>query len=146
MNRHVFTPVGFEVFDDLIVDAFQALDLAWQQSKPNLQFPPANVSVLAPEGQLQIELAVAGYDPSTIEVRSDDNRVIVEAKNAVSGDEDVKVIYRGIKGSNFRVWFPIPDKFDLGKIEALFKNGLLTITIPVMEGKKPKAISVKVAE
>lgn len=40
--------------------------------------------------------------------------------------------------------FTLPDNVDEGKIEASFKDGMLTLTIPKTEESKPKAIDVKI--
>jgi len=40
--------------------------------------------------------------------------------------------------------FALPDNVDEAKIDATFKDGMLTLTIPKTASKKPKAIEVKV--
>jgi HSP20 family protein len=40
--------------------------------------------------------------------------------------------------------FSLPDNVDAGKIEASFKDGMLSIDIPKTEASKPKQIEVKV--
>jgi HSP20 family protein len=40
--------------------------------------------------------------------------------------------------------FTLPDSADDSKIEALFKDGMLKLTIPKTEETKPKVIDVKI--
>jgi HSP20 family molecular chaperone IbpA len=142
MNRrfHIRDPFGLDL-DAWVTSAFEDLDRAWAASQPCLNFPPANVAVTK-DGSLILELAVAGYEPENIDITTEDDKVIVSSTRDQTSEEAPEVIYRGIKASSFKVYFPIPSKFDLPKIDAKFKNGLLTITIPVAEEKKPKKIEI----
>ena len=62
---------------------------------------------------------------------------------------DIKVtdageyIHRGITRKSFNMGWKIAPRYDLSQIEAVMKNGLLSITIPLFEEAKPKTIKIK---
>jgi len=56
-------------------------------------------------------------------------------------DEDA-AIYRGIKKSSFDLTWKISTKFDLSQLKAALDKGLLTLDIPIAEGKAIRKIEI----
>lgn len=131
-------------FDDRWVrEAFKDLEKGLQVAVDfNSTFPPHNLSTTS-DGTLILELAVAGYDEENLAISAEDGKLIVKSTKASKAAEEGKVmLYRGIRSSSFTFSCPIPTKFDLSKTSATIKNGLLTISIPVAEERKPREIKV----
>ncbi|MCZ7668456.1 MAG: Hsp20/alpha crystallin family protein [Chloroflexi bacterium] len=60
-------------------------------------------------------------------------------------DEDVKV-HRQERGcGKFKRSLMLPYRIEADQIEATFKNGVLTVTLPRAEDEKPKKITVHTA-
>ena len=114
------------------------------------------------------ELARAGDWTPRVDISETDNEFVIKAEIPDISKEDVKVTvengvltFRGErkqekeeKGKKFhrieRYYgcfcrsFSLPDNVDESKIDASFKDGMLELTIPKTEAKKPKSIEVAV--
>ncbi len=135
----VFVPSCF-FEDEWISSAFAEMDKLL--STANIRFPLSNVCVNKKSGDLVIEMALAGYNPEDISINTEDSKIVVEGK-AQKHDEDFEYRLRDIKQSAFKQSIPVSTKFDLTKLDAEFKNGILKVTIPVSEERKPKQIKIK---
>ena len=109
----------------------------------NVAFPPHNLSTSS-DGALTLELAVAGYDEDSLSVSAEDGKIVVKSTKAAKEDEGKVMLYKGIRSSSFSYTCPIPTKFDLSKTSAAMKNGILTISVPLAEDRKPKDIKVNI--
>lgn len=126
--------------DEWVSSAFAEMDKLL--SSANIRFPLSNVLVNKKSGDLVIEMALAGYNPEDISINTEDSKILVEGK-AQKRDEDFEYRLHDIKQSSFKQPIPISTKFDLSKLEAEFKNGILKVTVPVSEEKRPKSIKIK---
>ena len=135
----VFVPSCF-FEDEWISSAFAEMDKLL--STANIRFPLSNVCVNKKSGDLVIEMALAGYNPEDISINTEDSKIVVEGK-AQKHDEDFEYRLRDIKQSAFKQSIPVSTKFDLTELDAEFKNGILKVTIPVSEERKPKQIKIK---
>ncbi len=127
--------------DDWIESAFADMDRLFQSA--NIRFPLSNVLVNEKSGDMVVELALAGYNPEDISIEVEDSSIVIEGK-AQNPKDGFKVFHRDIKQSNFKQRLPVSTKFDLSKLEAEFKNGILSITVPVSEERKPRKVDVKI--
>ena len=110
--------------------------------------PQYPVDIKVTDYALTFDIACVGLDKKDITLDVTDNtlRVIYEKPNVESNlsDEDAgEYIHRGITRKSFNMGWKIAPRYDLTKIEAVMKNGLLTITIPLVEEAKPKTIKIK---
>lgn len=117
---HKFDPftVGFnDVFKDL-----------QEMSKKVASYPPYNIKQVN-ENKFVIELAVAGFSKSDIEVTLEGNKLVVKGK---SEDEEPidSFIHRGIANRNFTREFTIADKIEIENAE--LANGMLKIWLQNM--------------
>lgn len=106
-------------------------------------YPPYNIKQLS-EDQYLIEMAVAGFARSELQVELHDNQLLVEgSKESKHEEADTTYIYRGIAGRQFRQSFALSDHVRV--IGSELKDGILRIElerdIPVE--KKPQFIEIK---
>jgi HSP20 family molecular chaperone IbpA len=112
-------------------------------------FPPHNIYALK-DGSARIDLALAGYSQADISIRADDGRLIIESKkdgkidDSHNGGEDYECVYHGIRSSAFKKAIQMPAKFDLSKAQAKMKDGMLSITVPLVEERKAKLVDIAV--
>lgn len=139
MTRQFLVPSCF-FEDDWTNRAFDEMEKILSSSKAG--FPLFNSLIDEKTGDMVIEIALAGYDPETVSLKTEDSSIIIEGQTQ-KPREGFKAINQDIKQSSFRKRFPISTKFNLAKLEAEFKNGILSIKIPVSEERKPKTISIK---
>lgn len=111
---------------------------------PNIKKVSYPVDMYEDENEsLVIQIASIGLNKEDITIEAlDDNSVLTV--NHESESDDRKYIYKGITNKSFDFAWKINDKFDLTKINAELDLGLLKITIPVSEKKKPKQINIKI--
>ena len=99
------------------------------------------VDIYETENGIRFEVAAVGLDVEDIDIsiENDSLRICYEKP----AQQDSQPIYRGIKRSSFDLTWKISTKFDLSKLEASLDKGLLTLNIPVAEGKATRRIEIK---
>lgn len=99
------------------------------------------VDIFETEDGIVFEIAAVGLNEEDIEIliEADMLRIRYEGKQ-----EDRPTIYRGIKKSGFDLSWKISTKFDLVQLKASLDKGLLSLTIPVAEGKAVRKISINI--
>lgn len=106
-------------------------------------YPPYNIKKTG-DNTYSIELAIAGFAQSDIEIEIDGGKLIVKG-NAASREDDKEdnFLFKGIANRSFTRAFAIDDQIEVTNAE-LF-NGMLKIILErlVPEEKKPKKVLVK---
>lgn len=102
-------------------------------------YPPYNIKKTA-ENTYVIEVAVAGFGKSEIEIELDEGRLVI--KGSVNEDQS-NYIFKGIANRAFTRTFALDDQIEVRDAE-LF-NGMLKVFLEriIPEHKKPKKIEVK---
>jgi HSP20 family protein len=99
------------------------------------------VDIYETDAGITFEVAAVGLDKKDIEILIEGDQIRIRYEK--SQKEDRIVIYKGIKRSSFDLSWKISPKFDLSKLEADLDKGLLTLTIPVAEGKAVRRVELK---
>ena len=104
-------------------------------------YPPYNIKK-TDENKYTIELAVAGFSKSSIDITLDDDKLIVKG----FGQDDQKTadyLFQGIANRAFTRMFALSDQIEVKDAELV--NGMLKIFLEkiIPEHKKPKKIEVK---
>lgn len=97
------------------------------------------------EGNLSIRAAVPGIDPKDLEIQIENNVLTIrgETRHEEQSKED-KVYRREVSFGSFSRAVRLPEGLNLESVDAEFKNGLVTITLPRLPEEKPKALKVSV--
>ena len=66
-------------------------------------------------------------------------------KHSIFEDDGAKVLRRELKQSSFKRSFELGEQLDGDNINASFKDGVLSISIPKIEPEKPKKHTIKIA-
>lgn len=105
-------------------------------------FPLMNVS--EDKDNLYIRAELPGIQASDIEISVEGDTLTLrgERKSAEVGD-NVSFHRREREFGRFRRSLTLPTRIDVDKVEAVFKNGILQITLPKAEEVRPKQITVK---
>jgi HSP20 family protein len=93
-----------------------------------------------------VHLAVylPGVEPSNVEVTAENNTLTIKADRPFSKPENANQWrLEGVYGK-FERSFVIPNTYDLSKIEAQFRYGILYLDIPKAEAAQPRRIEVRV--
>jgi molecular chaperone IbpA len=140
----VTTHFAWDLFKDPFFIGFdRALD-TWnhvQTVSSATNYPPYNV-IKVDEDNFVVELAVAGFSKTDIDVSTADGKLTVKGELKTE-DNDSKFIHRGIAARKFTREWALGEYMEVKAAE--LKDGMLTISIEriLPEEKKPKTIKVK---
>ena len=104
---------------------------------PNYSYPPMNVYMTSDRSMI-FEFALAGFDEKDISLSFQGDYMVFEAKlsrggdDAPPADEDVRYFKRRLKMKDIekqKYYVPL-DKYAQEQVKAVYKNGILKITIP----------------
>jgi len=100
-----------------------------------LQVPA--VDVVDTEKALKISAELPGLDEKDVEVKLANGNLTIKGEKHEEKEEKEKDYYlHERRFGSFERSFAVPDEVDADKIEASFKKGVLTVTLP----KKPEAV------
>ena len=99
------------------------------------------VDIYETENGIRFEVAAVGLNVEDIDISVENDSLRI-CYDKPAQQEENQPIYRGIKRSGFDLTWKISTKFDLSKLEASLDKGLLTLTIPIAEGKAARKIEI----
>lgn len=96
-------------------------------------FPPANI-YMSPERSITFEFALAGFDEDDIDLEFKGDYMVLNAR-APETPESVSFLKRRLKFKDVvdQKYYVPDDKFDRDGAKAVFKNGMLKVTVPPRE-------------
>ena len=130
-------PVGRTLFD---VEPFWRGELSFSKA-------PA-VDIAEKEKEYEVTAELPGLDESNVEVKFADGLLTIKGEKREEKEEKKKDYYLSERRfGSFQRSFQVPDGVDADKIEARFRNGVLTVTLPksAEAQKKEKKIAIKKA-
>jgi len=110
-------------------------------------FGPA-VDIVEKEKAYEITAELPGMDESNIDVKFSDGTLTIKGEKRDEKEEKKKDYYLSERRyGSFQRSFGVPDGVDADKIEANFKNGVLTVTLPktAQAQKSEKKIAIRAA-
>jgi HSP20 family protein len=130
-------------------DPFEILDSVFDGDYfPAFAARSPAVNVYEKEGQYVIEAELPGVSEKDLKLELKNGLLTLSTeKKEEKGDKDKagKWIHRERRESYFSRSFELPDNADGDKIDATFKDGLLTVRLPQKAETSPKLVPVKVA-
>jgi molecular chaperone IbpA len=122
----LFPQLDFRKFDPFTIgfdEVFKDLQEMSKTATKAMSYPPYNIKQVN-ENKYVIEMAVAGFAKSDIEVTLEGNKLVVKG---VAKDEEPaeNFIFKGIANRNFTREFKINDKVEIDNAE--LANGMLKI-------------------
>jgi HSP20 family protein len=105
-------------------------------------FPLTNVSEDKDKYYVRAELP--GMTADQIEITATENNLSIAGERSIPREADnVRYHRRERESGKFSRMLGLPGSIDPDKVEASFKNGVLTVVLPKSEASKPKQITVK---
>ena len=138
LNERVFpTDLLFRNFFDT-----NSMFQSFVEQKPN--YP---VDIYTSGNELCFDIACVGLEKSDINITTEGNTLkIAYSKPNIddnpSDEEAPSFMHRGIARRSFDMGWKVSPDFDLSKLDATMKNGLLQITVPKSENAKAKFIEI----
>jgi HSP20 family protein len=136
----------------LSTDVFDAFDRGF-----GLLSPLASASVTAPRVDVRetqaaylMDMDLPGLTEKDVEISLKDRVLAISSvKEAETEekktDDGQEYLIRERRASSFERRFTLPEDIDVEKVEANFKNGVLSITIPRRPEAQPRQIMIKSA-
>tara|TARA_R110001583_G_scaffold6150_3_gene31954 strand:- start:673 stop:1092 length:420 start_codon:yes stop_codon:yes gene_type:complete len=134
LNRHL------SPFDILVKNFFQSEE---QFQTPNNKIINHPVDVYEDTNGIYFDIACTGLSKNQIHVNVENDILKVSYKKDKDDPDDYHYHYQGIAKRSFDLGWKIARRFDLSKIEASMKDGLLKLFIPLTPENKPKTVSIK---
>ena len=134
LNRHL------SPFDILVKNFFQSEE---QFQTPNNKIINHPVDIYEDDNGIYFDIACTGLDKKQINVNVENDILKVSYKKESTTLVDKNVHFSGIAKRSFDLGWKIARRFDLSKIEASMKDGLLKLFIPLTPENKPKTVSIK---
>lgn len=128
MTENMF---GFRRYDPFTIgftDIFDELEKMTKQVQKAASYPPYNIKRIS-EDKYVIEMAVAGFSKTDIELTLEGNKLVVKG-NAKEEDQPENFLYKGIKSKPFTHEFTLADKVEIENAELV--NGMLKIGLANM--------------
>ena len=98
------------------------------------------VDIFETQDGIRFEVAAVGLDQDDIEILVEGD--LLRIKYQRPGPDQEACIYKGIKRSGFDLSWKISSKFDLTQLQASLDKGLLSLTVPVGEGKAVRKVQI----
>jgi HSP20 family molecular chaperone IbpA len=107
--------------------------------------PFSDMEAWEEDGSVCVSLQIPGFEKEEIDVTREGSILRISASREQSKEQkDKKYLSRTRLTSQFLRTIELPEGTEDDKaIEAEYKNGVLTVSIPKAEAKKPKKIQVK---
>ena len=131
LNRHA---IGFDRI-------FNELNRAFDAGTRSDNYPPYNV-IKTGETTYSVELAVAGFQDTELDVELTENILTVIGKRVRAEEDTAEYIHRGIGQRDFVRTFTLADNMEVRG--ALVRNGILSVQLEqiIPEEQKPKKIAI----
>ncbi len=105
--------------------------------------PPTDI--IETTSAVQMLLDMPGADPDNLDVTLDNRVLRISARSASSPPEGYALLHAEYRDGNYERSFMVSEPIDTAKIEAVFKDGVLRLTLPKAAPSPAAKISVKAA-
>ncbi|MCQ2397708.1 MAG: Hsp20/alpha crystallin family protein [Sphaerochaetaceae bacterium] len=101
-----------------------------------------SVDVYEDEKAFHIEAELPGYEEKDVNLNVDKHVLHISSEKVSEKQDDRKYLVRERAYVKFDRSFSLPEGIDENGIEAEFKNGMLSVTLPKVPVEEPKKISI----
>src|SRR5688572_19679864 len=92
---------------------------------------------------INVVLDMPGVSKDRLHVNADGNGLVVEGDAEIPMPEGMEAVYADVRASHYRRSFGLTSELDAERIEAVLKDGVLTLRIPKRAELKPRRIEIK---
>jgi HSP20 family protein len=102
------------------------------------------VEVAETDAQFEVTAELPGLERDDVKISLQNNILTLSGeKKAAAEKKDHNLYLCERTYGNFTRSFQMPAQVDTGKVNAVFKNGILTLVLPKVEEAKPRQIDIK---
>ena len=137
----IFLDRHFSPFDILVKNFFQKEEEFTTPSNRIINHP---LDIYEDKNGLYFDIACTGLTKKQVKINVEGDILKVSYdKKKTDNNEGIHFYHSGIAKRSFNLGWKIARRFDLSKIEATMKDGLLKLFIPLTPDSKPKTVSIK---
>lgn len=105
------------------------------------------VDVRETKDALEIAAELPGLDPKDVEVSVENGVLTLKGSRSFEKATDGETYHRVERAyGSFERSFTLPTNVDAEKVHAVYRHGVLNLTLPKREEAKPKSIAIKVED
>ncbi len=105
------------------------------------------VDIYENDNNLVLKAELPGVDPKDVEVRVEDNTLYLKGERRFEKEVKEEHYHRIERAyGSFTRSFALPGSVSAEKVDAQYKDGVLTVTMPKREEAKPKTIKINVSK
>jgi HSP20 family protein len=121
-----------------LMDAFGS---AWRGATAAGVFPALNVS--EDGDNLYVRAELPGLNAKDLDISVQDDNLVIKGERRIAAEaKGVSYHRREREAGTFQRIISLPARVDAGKVTAVCKNGVLTVTLPKAAEAKPRQIAV----
>ena len=145
IDRDDFLTPFDKMFDQIVQTQFPDITKS-VGVKPYQGSAYPKVNVYEYDDKVGIVAEIPGLDKKQLNVEVEEGILTISGdKHNTFEDEGAKVLRRELKQSSFKRSFELGEQLDGDNINASFKDGVLSVSIPKIEPEKPKKTFVKIS-
>ena len=91
---------------------------------------------------MSVRAEAPGFEPSDFDIQVRGDQLVLRAAHKAEAEEKERG-YREWRRQEFYQSVPLPAGIDADKVEATYRNGILSVTLPKTEEGKGRRIQVK---
>jgi len=126
-------------FDRLFDQYFRVVPTAWDTGARERTW---GLDVRETEDAVVVEAEAPGFEPEDFDIEVRDDRLILSASRKTESDDKDKG-YRSWRQQELYRQVLLPSTVDPEKVEAKYRNGLLTVSLPRNEKARTRKVTVK---
>ena len=143
-DRDTFLTPFDKMFDQMVESQFPDITKS-VGVKPYAGSAYPKVNVYEYDDKVGIIAEIPGLDKKQLEVSVEDGVLTISGdKHSAFENDGATVLRRELKQSSFKRQFELGEQLDGANIEANFKDGILSVSVPKIEPEKPKRHTVKI--
>ena len=144
IDRDSFLTPFDKMFDTMLETQFPDVVIS-VGVKPYQGSAYPKVNVYEYDDKVGIIAEIPGLDKKQLEVSVEEGVLTIAGdKHSAFENDGAKVLRRELKQSSFKRQFELGEQLDGENISANFKDGILSVSVPKVEPKKPKKHTVKI--
>jgi len=130
---------GLRLFED-------AVTRLMSEPRANRPWSPS-VDIYETEDALKLKADIPGLKTEDLDIRVENQTLTIRGQRKFEKEENVKGYHRIERSyGEFVRSFAVPSTVETDKVQADYKNGILTITLPIKEAAKPRQVKVAIQD
>jgi len=126
-----------------LVTQSSAKELNWDEALKNELWIAPFVNLYETKDDFILAVQMPGVGKENIRIKVENDSIIIMGRRPYSQLLNNNYLLKEIELGNYFRRFRIADTVDVTKIDAEYKDGILSITLPKHERVKPRSITIK---